>query len=86
MKQKLDAKCSKKGKAFSVIINYADAHREFVEGFQKDGYPTVKRGRRHRTIAMDRFGTPAFFREEMKDYVSSMNRLDERYWNWVIKI
>jgi len=34
----------KKEKPFLLIINYADAHREFVE-VSKDGYPTVRVGR-----------------------------------------
>jgi N-sulfoglucosamine sulfohydrolase len=65
----------KKEKPFLLIINYADAHREFVE-VSKDGYPTVRVGRDIEPLPWIGSDTP-HLREEMKDYYSSMNRLDE---------
>ena len=65
----------KEGKPFLLIINYADAHRAFVE-ISKNGYPTVKVKGDIEPLPWIGSDTPNL-RKEMKNYFSCMNRLDE---------
>ena len=62
-------------KPFLLIINYADAHRKFVE-ISKNGYPTVKIEGDIEPLPWIGSDTPSL-RQEMKNYYSCMNRLDE---------
>lgn len=62
-------------KPFFLVINYPDAHREFVE-VSRNGYPSVKIKGDIEPFPWIGSDTPTL-REEMKNYLSCMNRLDE---------
>jgi N-sulfoglucosamine sulfohydrolase len=66
---------AKEDKPFMLIINYADAHRRFIE-VSEAGYPTVKVEENIEPMPWIGSDTEAF-REELKNYYSCMNRLDE---------
>lgn len=69
-------KAGEAGKPFLAIINYSDAHRRFV-GTSKAGYPTVNvEGEATEPLPWIGVDTPRL-REEMRDYLNCMNRLDE---------
>lgn len=66
----------KAGKPFLAIINYSDAHRGFI-GTSKAGYPTVNvEGETAEPLPWIGVDTPRL-REEMRNYLNCMNRLDE---------
>lgn len=66
----------KEGKPFLAIINYSDAHRKFI-GTSKAGYPTVNvAGESAEPLPWIGCDTPKL-REEMRNYLNCMNRLDE---------
>ena len=69
------ANAAKEEKPFFLIINYADAHRSFVE-VSEAGYPTVKIKEEIEPMPWIGSDTPAL-RRELKNYYSCMNRLDE---------
>ncbi len=62
-------------KPFLLIINYPDAHRKFVNT-SKNGYPTVKVENEIEPFPWIRSDSP-HLRQELKNYFSCMNRLDE---------
>ena len=66
---------AKEEKPFMLIINYADAHRRFVE-ISKNGYPTVKVKDPIKPFPWIGSDSP-HLREEIKNYFNCMNRLDE---------
>ena len=67
---------SEAGKPFLAIINYSDAHRKFI-GTSKAGYPTVNvEGESAEPLPWIGVDTPRL-REEMRNYLNCMNRLDE---------
>ncbi|MFC1497492.1 sulfatase [Verrucomicrobiota bacterium] len=66
---------AKEKKPFLLIINYADAHRKFIE-VSKSGFPTVKVKGEIEPLPWIGSDTP-LLRKEMKNYYSCMNRLDE---------
>ncbi|MCM4168409.1 Ulvan-active sulfatase [Arenibacter antarcticus] len=66
---------AKENKPFLLIINYADAHREFIE-ISESGYPTVKIKDDIEPLPWIGSDTP-YLRHEMKNYYSCINRLDE---------
>lgn len=63
------------GKPFLLIVNYADAHREFVD-VSKNNYPTTRVAGDIEPMQWIGSDTPEF-REEIRCYFSCMNRLDE---------
>jgi N-sulfoglucosamine sulfohydrolase len=63
------------GKPFMLIINYADAHRKFIDK-SKNGYPTVEVTEDPEPMPWIGSDTPEF-RQEMRRYFNCMNRLDE---------
>ncbi len=66
----------KEGKPFLAIMNYSDAHRKFI-GTSKAGYPTVNvEGESAAPLPWIGVDTPRL-REEMRNYLNCMNRLDE---------
>lgn len=66
---------AKAKKPFLCIINYSDAHRRFI-GKSKAGYPTVKVDGDIEPLPWFGIDTP-YIREEMRNYLNCMNRLDE---------
>ena len=62
-------------KPFLAIINYSDAHRAFI-GKSKAGYPTVQVEGDIPPLPWIGCDTPRL-REEMRNYLNCMNRLDE---------
>lgn len=62
-------------KPFLAIINYSDAHRKFV-GVSKAGFPTTKVEGDIPPLPWIGSDTPKL-REEMRNYLNCMNRLDE---------
>lgn len=66
---------AKEQKPFFLIVNYADAHRKFVE-VSEAGYPTVKINQDIEPMQWIGSDTPEL-RKELKNYYSCMNRLDE---------
>ena len=66
---------AKAKKPFLCIINYSDAHRRFI-GKSKAGYPTVKVEGDIEPLPWFGIDTP-YIREEMRNYLNCMNRLDE---------
>ena len=62
-------------KPFLAIINYSDAHRRFVD-VSKAGFPTKRVEGDIPPLPWIDCDTPRL-REEMRDYLSCMNRLDE---------
>ncbi|MCP4480460.1 MAG: sulfatase [Planctomycetaceae bacterium] len=62
-------------KPFLLIINYPDAHRKFVNT-SKNGYPTVKVEAEIQPFPWIGSDSP-HLRQELKNYLSCMNRLDE---------
>lgn len=62
-------------KPFLLIINYSDAHRKFIE-VSKAGFPTVKIEGDIEPMPWIGSNSPSL-RQEMKNYYSCMNRLDE---------
>ncbi len=62
-------------KPFLLIINYADAHRQFV-GKSKHGFPTRQVADAIAPFPWIGSDTP-HLREELRDYFNCMNRLDE---------
>ena len=62
-------------KPFLLIVNYPDAHRKFVN-ISKNGFPTVKVESEIEPFPW--IGSDsAHLRQELKNYFSCMNRLDE---------
>ena len=68
-----NAKSAKK--PFLAIMNYSDAHRKFI-GKSKAGYPTVQVEGDIPPLPWIGCDTPKL-REEMRNYLNCMNRLDE---------
>lgn len=68
-----NAKAAKK--PFLAIMNYSDAHRKFI-GKSKAGYPTVQVEGNIPPLPWIGCDTPKL-REEMRNYLNCMNRLDE---------
>ena len=66
---------AKAKKPFLCIINYSDAHRRFIEK-TKAGYPTVKVTGDIEPLPWTGVDTP-YLREETRNYLNCMNRLDE---------
>jgi arylsulfatase A-like enzyme len=66
---------AKADKPFLCIINYSDAHRRFIEK-TKAGYPTVKVTGDIKPLPWTGVDTP-YLREETRNYLNCMNRLDE---------
>jgi N-sulfoglucosamine sulfohydrolase len=62
-------------KPFLAIINYSDAHRDFIET-SPAGYPTIKVSGDVEPLPWIGVDTP-HLREEMRNYLNCMNRLDE---------
>ena len=64
------------GKPFLCILNYSDAHRRFI-GTSKAGFPTVDvEGTEAELLPWIGVDTPRL-RQEMRNYLNCMNRLDE---------
>lgn len=66
---------AKADKPFLCIINYSDAHRRFV-GNTKAGYPSVNVTGDIKPLSWIGLDTP-YLREETRNYLNCMNRLDE---------
>lgn len=62
-------------KPFLCIINYSDAHHRFI-GKSKAGYPTVQVEGDTEPLPWIGIDTP-YLREETRNYLNCMNRLDE---------
>ena len=73
--RKVFENAAKENKPFLCIINYSDAHRRFI-GESKAGYPTVKVEGDIEPLPWFGIDTP-YIREEMRNYLNCMNRLDE---------
>ncbi|MEM7012694.1 MAG: sulfatase-like hydrolase/transferase, partial [Verrucomicrobiota bacterium] len=70
MRKAADAK-----KPFHLIINYADAHRRFI-GKSKNGFPTTMVEDEIEPYSWIGSDSP-HLREELRDYLNCINRLDE---------
>ena len=68
-------KAAEQKKPFMLIINYADAHRKFV-GKSKNGFPTKVVKEKIEPYSWMGSDSPKL-REEMRDYLNCINRLDE---------
>lgn len=68
-------KAAASNKPFFLVINYADAHRDFV-GTSKHGFPTVTVDDPIPPFPWIGSDSPRL-REELRDYFNCMNRLDE---------